>query len=251
MEKNLRGKVAVVTGASKGIGAGIAQQLAAAGAEVVVNYRSGKSDADRIVDKIILEGGKAIAIQGDMAKHSDVINLFAKTQQTYGKIDILVNNAGTYEFALIEQFTEESYRRIFDINVLGILLTSKEVVNFFPVVGGSIINISSFASSRPEPYSAVYGASKGAVDTLTIALAQELGEKQIRVNAIQPGGVLTEGTAKFGATPESDAVKQMVSRSALGRMATAEDIGKTVVFLASDSSSAITGQLIEVSGGFK
>jgi 3-oxoacyl-[acyl-carrier protein] reductase len=251
MSNQLENKVAIVTGASKGIGAGIARQMAASGAKVVVNYASDKSGAEKVVSQITQSGGKAIALHGDMSKQSDVKTLFEKTIDTFGGLHVLVNNAGIYEFSLLEQFTEDSYRRIFDINVLGIMLTTQEAVKVFGGGGGSIINISSFASTRPEPYSLAYGASKGAVDTITTSLSQELGAKKIRVNAIQPGPILTEGTEKFGATPESDAIKQMVNRSALGRMATPEDIGKAVVFLASDSSAIITGQFIEVSGGFK
>jgi 3-oxoacyl-[acyl-carrier protein] reductase len=251
MNKQLENKVAIITGASKGIGAGIARQVAAAGARVVVNYASDQNGAEALVAAIAKAGGTAIAIQADISRQADVQRLFEETMQAYGQLDILVNNAGVYEFALLDQFTEESYRRIFDINVLGLLLASQGALNAFGVKGGSIINIGSFASTRPEPYSIVYGASKGAVDTITRALSQELGPKGIRVNAIQPGGVLTEGTSRLGAVEDSDMIKQMVSRSALGRMATPEDIGNAVVFLAADESEIITGQFIEVSGGLK
>lgn len=251
MTSQLKDKVVVVTGASKGIGAGIAKQMGLAGAKVVVNYVSSKNTADDIVNGIMEAGGIAIAIQADVSKQKDVKRLFEETLAAYGKLDVLVNNAGIYEYALLPEFTEESYKRIFDINVLGIMLTSQEAVKFFGDSGGSIVNISSFVSTRPEPYSLAYAASKGAVDSITIALSQELGAQKIRVNAIQPGGILTEGVAKFGANADSEPVKQMILRSALGRMATPNDIGNLAVFLASDESSVITGQFIEVSGGFK
>ena len=251
MEKKLENKVIIVTGASKGIGAGIAKQMGAAGAKVVVNYVSSKEGADEVVSQILKSGGTAIAIQGDMSVQADVINLFKETIKVYEGLDVLVNNAGVYEFALLESFTEDSYRRTFDVNVLGILLSTKEAVKLFGEKGGSIINISSFAGTRPEPYSVVYAASKGAVDSITYSLSQELGSKNIRVNSIRPGGVFTEGVASLGATEDSDAIKGIKTRSALGRMATPDDIGKMAVFLASDDSSIITGQTVEVSGGFK
>jgi 3-oxoacyl-[acyl-carrier protein] reductase len=251
MVRQLENKVVIVTGASKGIGAGIAKQMGAAGAKVVVNYASSKDSADEVVKEITLAGGTAMAVQGDMTKQADVKRLFEETATAFGQLNALVNNAGVYEFALLQDFTEESYRRIFDINVLGAVLTVQQAVKSFGGNGGSIINISSFASTRPEPYSLVYGASKGAVDTITTSLSQELGPKKIRVNAIQPGGVFTEGVAKLGATQDSDSIKQMISRSALGRMATPDDIGKMAVFLASDNSDMVTGQFIEVSGGLK
>jgi 3-oxoacyl-[acyl-carrier protein] reductase len=251
MSNQLENKVVIVTGASKGIGAGIAKQMGASGAKVVVNYATSKDAADLIVCEITQAGGTAIAVQADISKQADVQHLFEETAKVFGGLDVLVNNAGIYEFAPLEYFTEDSYRRIFNVNVLGILLTSQEAVKLFGAKGGSIINISSFASTRPEPYSLAYGASKGAVDSITISLSQELGPKNIRINAIQPGGILTEGVAKLGATAESDAIQQTIKRSALGRMATPDDIGKMAVFLASDESSIITGQFIEVSGGYK
>ena len=251
MSRKLENKVVIVTGASKGIGAGIAKKMGIAGAKVVVNYSSSKESADAVVSEIAKAGGSAIALQGDMSKQSDVKQLFEETVKMYGSLDVLVNNAGIYEFALLEGLTEDSYRRTFDINVLGILLTSKEAINIFGEKGGSIINISSFASTRPEPYSVIYSASKGAVDSITYALSQGLGPKKIRVNSIRPGGVFTEGVAKLGATEDSDAIKVMVNRSSLGRMATPDDIGDMAVFFASDESKIITGQTIEVSGGFK
>ncbi len=251
MNKKLENKVVIVTGASKGIGAGIAKQMGAAGAKVVVNYATSKESATAIVQEIAQAGGHAIAIQGDMSKQSDVKHLFNETIKAFGGLDALVNNAGIYEFALLEGFTEDSYRRTFDINVLGILLTSQEAVNLFGTKGGSIINISSFAGTRPEPYSVVYSASKGAVDSITYSLSQELGARNIRVNSIRPGGVFTDGVAKLGAAEDSEVIQGMVKRSALGRMATPMDIANMAIFLASDDSKIITGQTIEVSGGLK
>lgn len=250
MNNQLENKVVIVTGASKGIGAGIAKQLGAAGAKVVVNYASSKEGADTVVAEIKMQGGQAVAIQGDVAKQEDVQRLFRETVETFGRLDALINNAGIYEFAPLDGFTEDSYRRVFDINVLGTLLASQEAATAFGNNGGSIINISSYASTRPDPYSTVYGASKGAVDSITISLSKELGPKNIRVNSIQPGGVLTEGVAKLGIDANSDMIKSTIKRCSLGRMASPEDIGNTVVFLVSDSASAITGQFIEVSGGY-
>jgi 3-oxoacyl-[acyl-carrier protein] reductase len=251
MTMKLENKVVIVTGASKGIGAGIAKQMGLEGAKVVVNYASSASDAEKVVTEITNNGGTAIAVKGDMSKQADVKNLFEQTIQSFGKLDTLVNNAGIYEFAPLAAFSEDSYRSVFAVNVLGLLLASHEAEKLFGENGGSIINISSFASTRPEPYSVVYGASKGAVDTITTALAQELGPKNIRVNSIRPGGVLTEGVEKLGATADSEPIQQMIKRSALGRMVTPNDIAKLAIFLASDDSQIITGQFIEVSGGFK
>ena len=251
MNNNLENKVAIVTGASKGIGAEIAKQMGASGAKVIVNYASSKENADAVVAHIIQAGGNAISVQGDISKQTDIKHLFEETIRIFGSLDILVNNAGIYEFELLETFTEDSFRRTFDLNVLGLLLATQEAIKLFDEKGGSIINISSFASTRPEPYSVVYAASKGAVDSITCALSQELGPKNIRVNAIRPGGVLTEGVAKLGITEESESIKSLINRSSLGRMATPNDIGNMAVFLASDESKIITGQTIEVSGGFK
>lgn len=251
MKRILENKVVVITGASKGIGAGVAKQMAASGAKVVVNYGSSKKEAEEVVAEITKSGGSAVAVQGDISILADVKQLFQETIKVYGRLDALVNNAGIYEFELLESFTEESYRKTFDINVLGVLLASKEATPLFDENGGSIINISSFAGTRPEPYSVVYAASKGAVDSITYALSQELGPKNIRVNSIRPGGVFTEGIAKLGASLDSDVILGTVKRSALGRMATPDDIGNMAVFFASDESKIITGQTVEVSGGFK
>ena len=251
VEQTLKNKVVIVTGASKGIGAGIAREAAAAGAKVVVNYSSSKEGADQVVNEITSQGGLAIAVQGDMSKKQDVQNLFRVTKEIYGKVDTVINNAGVYEFAPIELFDEDSYRRMFDINVLGILLTSQEAVRAFGKKGGSIVNITSYAGTRPDPYSIVYGASKAAADALTISMSQELGPKNIRVNSVRPGGVYTEGVKKLGLEIDSESITETVKRSALGRMAIPEDIGKMAVFFASDQSSIITGQTVEVSGGYK
>jgi 3-oxoacyl-[acyl-carrier protein] reductase len=253
MSKKVENKVVIVTGASKGIGAGIAKQMGLEGAKVVVNYVTSKADADKVVNEITKAGGTAIAIKADMTKVTDVQRLFADTIIAFKKLDVLVNNAGIYEFATLEGSTEESYRRQFDINVLGVLLASQEAIKLFTAKGGSIINISSFASKNPEPYSLVYAATKAAVSSFTTSLSQELGPKNIRVNSILPGGVLTEGVAKLGLSNDAEdpIVKQMISRTALGRMGTPEDIGKLAVFLASDEAYFVTGQEIDISGGFK
>lgn len=251
MKTKLEKKVVLVTGASKGIGAGIAKEMGKAGAQVIVNYATSKKDAEAVVQDIMQAGGNAIAIQGDVSKQSEVQRLFEETIKAFGKVDVVVNNAGSYEFALLENVTEASFKRTFELNVFGILLTSKEALRLFGPDGGSIINISSFAGTRPEPYSVVYAASKGAVDSITYALSQELGPKNIRVNSIRPGGVMTEGVAKLGFEEDSAAFKAIVERSALGRMAKPSDIGAMAAFLASDEAKIITGQTIEVSGGFK
>ncbi|MBV9617567.1 MAG: SDR family NAD(P)-dependent oxidoreductase, partial [Verrucomicrobia bacterium] len=203
----LNGKVAVVTGASKGIGAGIAKQLAAEGAAVVVNYASSKSDADKVVDEIAKADGKAVAVQASVTKKADVEKLFAAAEKAFGKIDILINNAGVYEFAPIEEVTEQQFHKMFDTNVLGILLATQEALKYFGLDGGSVINISSAATSITPPNTAVYTGTKGAVDAITRALAKELGTKKIRVNAINPGMVTTEGYETMG-MPDSDFEKQ-------------------------------------------
>lgn len=251
MGQILKDKVVIVTGASKGIGAGIAREAGAAGAQVVVNYASSKEGAEAVVKTIRSNGGQAIAVQGNVANKDDVQRLFKTAEETYGKVDAVINNAGIYEFAPIEMFSEDSYRRMFDINVLGILLTSQEAVRAFGDQGGSIVNITSYAGTRPDPYSVVYGSSKAAADALTISLSQELGPKNIRVNSVRPGGVLTEGVNKLGLAADSEAIIGTIQRSALGRMAVPEDIGKMAVFFASNESAVITGQVVEVSGGYK
>src|SRR6266567_4454876 len=212
--KKLNGKVAVVTGASKGIGAAIAKQFAAEGAAVVVNYASSKAGADQVVDEITKRGGKALAVQANVAKKAEVDRLFSATKQAFGKLDILVNNAGVYEFSALEEVTEQHFHKHFDINVLGLLLASQAALKLFGTEGGSIINISSGASSLTPPNTSVYTATKGAVDAITRTLAKELGQRKIRVNAINPGMVETEGVRAAGFI-ESDFQKSFESQSAL------------------------------------
>jgi 3-oxoacyl-[acyl-carrier protein] reductase len=248
--KKLDGKVAVVTGASKGIGAGIAKHLAAEGAAVVVNYSSSKSGADKVVDEITKRGGKAIAVQADVAKKKDIDRLFAETKKTFGRLDILVNNAGVFEFLPLEQVTEEHFHRHFDINVLGLLLATQEATNYFGPEGGSVINISSSASVSAPAVASVYSATKAAVDTITKSLAKELGSRKIRVNAINPGMVETEGVREGGFLG-SDFQKMFEAQSALGRIGQPGDIAPAVVFLASADAGWITGETLIISGGYR
>jgi 3-oxoacyl-[acyl-carrier protein] reductase len=244
----LAGKVAIVTGASKGIGAGIARSFGAAGASVVVNYASSREGADRVVAQIEAAGGKAIAVQGDVSKAADVKKIFAATKQAFGNIDILVNNAGVFDFAPLESVTEKEFHREFDINVLGTLLATQEALNHFGPNGGSVINISSIVSVNPVPNSVVYSATKSAVDSITKSLARELAPRKIRVNAIAPGGVETEGTHTVGMIG-SDFEKQMVAATPLGRLGQPEDIARLALHLASDESAWLTGERITASGG--
>lgn len=246
--KKLNGRVAVVTGASKGIGAAIAKQLAADGANVVVNYATSREGADRVVSEITEAGGKAIAVGASVAKESDVEILFAETQKAYGKVDILVNNAGVYGFAPLEQVTAEEYKRQYDTNVLGLLLTTKAALPHFPAEGGSVINISSVASALAPAAASVYASTKGAVDTITKTLAKELAPRRIRVNAINPGLIITEGTHSAGIVG-SDFERGAVAATPLGRAGQPEDIAPPVSFLASDDARWITGETIFVSGG--
>ena len=244
----LAGKVAIVTGASKGIGAGIARSFGEAGASVVVNYASSREGADRVVSQIRAAGGKAIAVQGDVSKSGDVKKLFAETKQAFGPIDILVNNAGVFDFAPLEGVTEQEFHREFDINVLGTLLATQESLNHFGPNGGSVINISSVTSVNPVPNSVIYSATKSAVDSITKTLAKELASRKIRVNAIAPGGVETEGTHRLGVMG-SDFEKQLVAATPLGRMGQPEDIAKLALHLASDEAAWLTGERITASGG--
>jgi len=246
----LNGKVAVVTGASKGIGAGIAKQLAAQGAAVVVNYASSKSDADKVVDEIAKAGGKAVAIQGSVAKKAEVERLFAQAEKAVGKVDILVNNAGVYEFAPVENVTEQQFHRMVDTNVLGILLATQEALKHFNANGGSIVNISSLASSLTPPTAVVYNATKGAVDAITRTLAKELGPRKIRVNSINPGMVITEGVVT-GGFHESEFRTMLESQTPLGRIGQTDDIAPAAVFFASDDSKWITGETLLISGGLR
>jgi 3-oxoacyl-[acyl-carrier protein] reductase len=247
--KKLAGKVAVVTGASKGIGASIAKHLAAEGAAVVVNYSSGKDGAERVVNEITAGGGKAIAVQANLARKADVEELFARTKTAFGQLDILVNNAGIYEFSPIENLTEDHFHKQFDVNVLGLLLAAQAAVKQFSPAGGSIVNISSVVSTLGFPNAAVYSATKGAVDALTRSLAKELGPRGIRVNAINPGMVETEGVHAAGIAG-SDMQKQTEAQTPLGRIGQPQDIAKTAVFLASPDSGWITGETLLVAGGY-
>jgi len=246
----LTGKVAVVTGASKGIGAGIAKSLAAEGAAVVVNYATSREGADKTVAEIAKAGGKAVAVQGDVSKKADIVRLFAETKKTFGRVDILVNNAGVYAFTPLEDITEEHFHRHFDLNVLGTILAAQEAVKYFDEKGGSIINLSSVVSTLGIPGAAVYSATKGAVNTLTLVLAKELGPKKIRVNGVAPGMVETEGTVAGGMT-EGDFRKDIEAKTPVGRIGQPKDIASVVTFLASDEASWISGETWFVSGGFR
>jgi 3-oxoacyl-[acyl-carrier protein] reductase len=248
--RKLQGKVAVVTGASKGIGAAIARQLASEGAAVVVNYASSKEGADRVVAEITKKDGKAIAVHANVAKEADISRLFDETIKAYGRVDILVNNAGIYEFAPIEQLTAEHFHKQFDLNVLGLLLTTREAVRRIGATGGSIINISSVVATLAPPNTSVYSGTKAAVNAITRSLAQELGARKIRVNSINPGMVETEGTHSAGIT-ESDMRKQVEAQTPLGRIGQPQDIAGAAVFLASDDSSWITGETLYISGGMR
>jgi 3-oxoacyl-[acyl-carrier protein] reductase len=246
----LVGKVAVVTGASKGIGAAIARQLAAEGASVVVNYASSKTGADKVISEITAQGGKAIAVQADVAKKPDIDRLFAETKKVFGRLDILVNNAGIYEFAPLDQVTEEHFHKQFNLNVLGLILTTQEAVKQFSPAGGNIINISSLVSTLAPPNGSVYSATKAAVDAVTGSLAKELGPRNIRVNAVRPGLVETEGTHTAGFAT-GDFSKQFEAETPLGRIGRPQDIASAVVFLASPDSSWITGETLLVAGGHR
>jgi 3-oxoacyl-[acyl-carrier protein] reductase len=246
----LTDRIAVVTGASKGIGAEIARELAAAGATVVVNYASDKSGADRVVDEIAKRGGTAVAIQANVAKKADVQRLFAATSQAFGKIDILLNNAGVYEFGSLEEITEESFHRQFDVNVLGLLLATQEGVKHFNPAGGSIINISSTTTSITPAATAVYTGTKGAVDAITRTLAKELAPRKIRVNAINPGMVETEGVTAAG-YDQGEFRKQVEAQTPLTRIGRPDDIAPAAAFFASDDSKWITGEILRVAGGLR
>jgi 3-oxoacyl-[acyl-carrier protein] reductase len=246
---DLTGKVAIVTGASKGIGAAIAQQLAAAGAAVAVNYGSSREGADKVVAKITAAGGKAIALKGDVSQAADVQRLFEETKKAFGGLDVLVNNAGVYRFAPLEALEEDEFHRQFNTNVLGVLLASREALKHFGSDGGSIVNIGSIASKTAMSGASVYSATKAAVDSITRVLAQELGPKKIRVNAISPGGVETEGVHDLGIIG-SDFEKQMVGRTPLGRLGQPNDIASVAVFLASPASGWLTGEVIAAGGGY-
>lgn len=248
--KKLAGKVAVVTGASKGIGAAIARQLAAEGASVVVNYAASKAGADKVVAEIKAAGGVAAAVRGDVSQPKEIAVLFTTAQELFGRVDILVNNAGVYEFAPLAQITEEHFHRQFNLNVLGLLLTTQEAVKHFPATGGSIVNISSLVSTLAPPNAAVYSATKSAVDAITGSLAKELGERKIRVNAVRPGLVETEGTHTAGFA-SGDFRDSYVAGAPLGRIGQPQDIATAVAYLASEDASWVTGETLLVSGGHR
>ena len=248
--QTLTGKVAVVTGASKGIGAGIARALGAEGAAVVVNYASDKEGADRVVRAIVAEGGRAVAVQGDVAKIEDIRRLFAETKRAFGGLDVLVNNAGVFRFDPIEEVTEQEFHREFNTNVLGSILAIQEGVKYFGSAGGSIINISSVASTNPAPQSVVYSSTKAALDSVTRVLAVELGPRQIRVNSVNPGATETEGANDLGVFG-TEFGQRLLSDTPLGRFGQPRDIAPAVVFLASDAANWVIGETIRVSGGLK
>ena len=245
----LKGKVAVVTGASKGIGASIAKHFAAEGAKVVVNYASSKEGADNIVKQITDNGGIAIAVQADVSNEADVTRLFQETKKAFGTLDILVNNAVFQSYLPIEQVTVGAFHQHFNVNVLGPVLTIQASLKAFGDKGGNIINISSGASKYPLPGASLYSATKAALDAITISLSKELGAKNVRINSILPGATETEGAASAGVTPGSEYEKMFVAKTPLGRRGKPEDIAKAVVFLASDDAAWITGEQISVSGG--
>ena len=245
--KELSGKVAVITGASKGIGAQIAKQLALEGASVVVNYASNKGIAEEVVAAILKDGGKAIAVQANVAKSADVQRLFEATKDAFGRLDVLVNNAGVFNFTALEQVTEEDFRRQFDTNVFGTILTIRLALPYFGEGGGSVVNLSSISSINPVPNSVVYSASKSAIDAVTKALAAELAGRKIRVNAIAPGMTATEGLAALGV--DDAAARSIGAGLPMGRIGKPGDIAQVAAFLASDRSAWVTGERISVSGG--
>ena len=245
----LSGKVAIVTGASKGIGASIATALGAAGASVVVNYSSSKAGADTAVAEIVSKGGKAIAVQGNVSSAADVTRLFDETKRAYGQLDILVNNAGVFQFDALEAVTEDEFHREFNTNVLGPILLIQEALKHFPAVGGNVINVSSVVSDNPPPNSVVYAATKGALDVVTKVLSKELGARNIRVNTIAPGGVDTEGSRTLGMIG-SAFESGIVANTPLGRIGQPDDIAKVAVFLASNEAGWVTGHKLSVAGGW-
>jgi 3-oxoacyl-[acyl-carrier protein] reductase len=246
----LQGKVAVVTGASKGIGAEIAKHLAAEGAKVVVNYSSSKEGADRVVAEITKAGGKAVAVGANVSKKAEIDQLFAETKKAFGRLDVLVNNAGVFEFKPLPEITEDHFHKQFNLNVLGLILASQKAAEYFDGEGGSIINISSVVAVSPAPGGSVYSATKAAVDAVTKSLAKELGPKKIRVNSLNPGMVETEGVHTAGFLG-SDFHKMIVAQTPLGRIAQPDDVAKVAVFLASADSGWITGETLLVSGGMR
>lgn len=246
----LKNQVAVVTGASKGIGAGIALALAREGAAVVVNYASSQDGANKVVAQITKEGGRAIAVQADVSKQADITRLFQETHKIFGEVNILVNNAGIYQFASLEEVTEELFHAQFNLNVLGLLLTTKEALNYFPAEGASVINISSAASTLTPPAASVYSATKAAVDAITHSLAKELGPRKIRVNAINPGMIETEGVHAAGIA-DSEFKNLVIASAPLGRVGQTDDISPSAIFLASSDSKYMTGETLVISGGWR
>ncbi len=244
---NLNGKIALVSGASKGIGASIAKHLAAAGATVVVNYATSKTGADKVVAEIAAAGGKAFAVQGDFSKAEEITRVFGEVKTRYRKLDILVNNAGVYGFSPLEAITAEEFHRIFDLNVLGLLLSTQAGVALMPPEGGSVTNIGSVVATMASPSTTIYAATKGAVDTITIALSKELGGRKIRVNSLNPGAVATEGAQGLMG---GDFQARIEKATPLGRIGQPEDIGKIAVFLASEDAAWVNGQTILAAGGY-
>jgi 3-oxoacyl-[acyl-carrier protein] reductase len=249
MSKKLEGKVAIVTGASKGIGAEVAKHLAAEGAAVVVNYASSKAGADKVVGEITNRGGRAVAVQADVANPADIKRLFAEAKKAFGRLDVLVNNAGVYQFAPLDEITPEHYHRQFNLNVLGLILTTQEAVKQFGPAGGSVVNVSSVVGKLALPGATVYSATKAAVDSITRTLSAELGPKKVRVNAVNPGMVETEGnyTAKEG----SDFRRGVEEKTPLGRIGQVDDIAPAVAFFASDDSKWVTGETLYIAGGYR
>lgn len=245
----LKNKVAVVTGASKGIGASIAKHFAAEGAKVVVNYHSSREGADKVVKEITDDGGTAVSVQADVSNEADVIRLFEETGKAFGRMDILVNNAVFQQYLPIEQASAEAFHQHFNVNVLGPILTIQASLKLFDNKGGNIINISSGASKYPLPAASLYSATKAALDAITISLSKELGAKKVRINSILPGATETEGATSAGVTPGSEYEKMFIANTPLGRRGQPEDIAKAAVFLASDDAAWITGEQISVSGG--
>jgi 3-oxoacyl-[acyl-carrier protein] reductase len=248
--QKLAGKVAVVTGASKGIGAEIARAFAREGAAVVVNYATSRSGADKVVADVKASGGKALAVQGDLSKPDDVIRLFDETRKAYGKVDVLVNNAGIYQFSPLAEVTPEHFHQQFNLNVLGLLLATREAAKLMPDAGGSVINVGSVVGRAAIPNSSVYSATKAAVDSITRVLSVELGARRIRVNSLNPGMVETDGTSAAGITDKEHQFRKMVEATTpLGRIGQVDDIAPVAVFLASNDSKWVNGETIYVSGG--
>jgi 3-oxoacyl-[acyl-carrier protein] reductase len=244
----LANKIALVTGASKGIGASIAKHLAAAGADVIVNYATSKAGADKVVNEIAAAGGKAFAVQADFSKPEEIARTFAEIKAKYGRLDILVNNAGIYKFGPIEAVQPEDFHSQFNLNVLGLFLATQAAIPLFGAEGGSVINIGSLVGSMPPPMGSIYSATKGAVDNLTISLSKELGPKKIRVNSLNPGLTITEGVQAVG-FDQGDFIEDVKRRTPLGRIGQPDDIAKVAVFLASDDSAWVSGQVIIAAGG--